>query len=168
MSYEVIDNFLPKDLHNEIKTVMTNGNTTEHIPFPWYLSRNVAYTDASESTDFYMYHPFYWDFAPASDWLGLLQQLIQQLNAKSLIRIKGNLYPSTKTLVEHEPHIDLEYAHKGAVYYVNTNNGFTVLEDGTKVESIENRVLLFDASRPHHSTTCTDDKFRVTVNVNYF
>ena len=37
-----------------------------------------------------------------------------------------------------------------------------------KIESIENRLLIFDASVPHHSTTCTDDKCRVNVNFNFF
>ena len=43
----------------------------------------------------------------------------------------------------------------------------TVLEDGTECESVANRLLLFDATKPHHSTTCTDQKRRVNINVNY-
>jgi len=46
--------------------------------------------------------------------------------------------------------------------------GLTVLEDTIEIKSIENRLLLFDASVPHHSTTCTDDKCRVNVNFNFF
>ena len=65
-------------------------------------------------------------------------------------------------------HFDLSFPHKGAIFYVNTNDGFTVLEDGTEIKSIENRVLLFDPSTKHHSTTCTDKKVRITINFNYF
>ena len=60
-----------------------------------------------------------------------------------------------------------EYRHKSAILYINTNNGLTVLEDGTECESVANRLLLFDASKPHHSTTCTDQKRRVNINMNY-
>ena len=42
-----------------------------------------------------------------------------------------------------------------------------VLEDGTEIESRANRVLLFDPSKPHHSTSCTSDKRRVNININY-
>ena len=48
------------------------------------------------------------------------------------------------------------------------NDGFTVLHDGTKIESKRNRLLLFDGSKPHHSTNCTDDWRRININFNYF
>ena len=42
-----------------------------------------------------------------------------------------------------------------------------MLEDGTKVESIQNRLLLFAPSKTHNSTSCTDAKVRVNINFNY-
>jgi len=60
-----------------------------------------------------------------------------------------------------------EFPHRGAIFYLNTNNGLTVVNN-QEVESIENRLLLFDPTVPHHSTTCTDDKCRVNVNFNFF
>ena len=76
--------------------------------------------------------------------------------------------PSTPKIVYHDPHVDIPWQHKGAIFYVNTNNGVTVLEDGTEIESIENRLLLFDSSKEHSSTSCTDAKVRVNINFNYF
>ena len=61
----------------------------------------------------------------------------------------------------------MPFPHKGFLFYVNTNNGFTILEDGTKVESIANRALFFDSSKSHKSTTCTDEDIRVNININY-
>jgi hypothetical protein len=87
---------------------------------------------------------------------------------KALIRVKGNLYPSTSKLVEHDFHIDFPFKHKGALFSVNTCDGYTKLDDGTKIESIENRLLLFDASKNHASTTCTNTHVRVNINFNYF
>ena len=94
--------------------------------------------------------------------------ILNQLEVKSLIRIKANLYPSTDNIEYQSEHIDYDYPHKGAIFYLNTNDGFTTLEDGTKIESVENRILLFDPSKPHNSTTCTDNKCRVNVNFNFF
>ena len=94
--------------------------------------------------------------------------ILNQLEVKSLIRIKANLYPSTDNIEYQSEHIDYDYEHNGAIFYLNTNDGFTTLEDGTKIEPVENRILLFDPSKPHNSTTCTNDKCRVNVNFNFF
>ena len=42
------------------------------------------------------------------------------------------------------------------------------LEDGTEVECRENRILFFDPSKEHASTTCTDQTVRSIIIVNYF
>ena len=84
-----------------------------------------------------------------------------------MIRSKCNLYTKTEKLFEHKLHTDMPFPHKGFLFYVNTNNGFTILEDGTKVESIANRALFFDSSKSHKSTTCTDEDIRVNININY-
>ena len=56
---------------------------------------------------------------------------------------------------------------KSAIFYINTNNGLTVLEDGTEIKSVANRLLLFNASEPHHSTTTSNENRRVNINFNY-
>ena len=59
------------------------------------------------------------------------------------------------------------YDGKTAIYYVNTNNGYTKFEDGTVVNSVENRCVVFDSSLRHTGTTCTDQKTRVVINFCY-
>ena len=54
-----------------------------------------------------------------------------------------------------------------AVYYINTNNGWTEFENGDKVESVANRIVIFDSNTMHTGTTCTDEKVRVLINFNY-
>ena len=70
--------------------------------------------------------------------------------------------------MEHGQHRDYPIPHKGAIIYLNTCDGFTRLEDGTKVESVQNRILLFDASTLHNSTNTTNAKGRFNININYF
>ena len=65
-------------------------------------------------------------------------------------------------------HIDTEYSHKAAILSINTCDGYTKLKDGTKIDSIENRILLFDASKPHTPSTTTDQPVRINININYF
>ncbi|MAU64390.1 MAG: hypothetical protein CMC38_08660, partial [Flavobacteriaceae bacterium] len=63
---------------------------------------------------------------------------------------------------------DLDYDHQAALIYLNTNDGFTELDDGTRIDSIENRLLLFNGNELHSSSTCTDQKRRVLISLNYF
>ena len=87
---------------------------------------------------------------------------------KSIMRAKANLYPNCGELVEHDMHTDYNFEHQAAIFYVNTNNGYTKLKDGTKIESIANRVLIFKGNDLHCSTTCTDQQARININFNYF
>ena len=57
---------------------------------------------------------------------------------------------------------------KTAILYLNTNNGFTEFDDDTRVDSIENRLVTFDGSVHHSSSTCTDKKNRLVLAINYF
>ena len=90
------------------------------------------------------------------------------LEANHFLRIKANLYPSSETLHEHKMHVDFDYSHCTALFSLNTCDGYTKLKDGTKINSVANRILLFDASEEHCSTTTTDTFARVNININYF
>ena len=50
---------------------------------------------------------------------------------------------------------------------MNTNNGYTEFEDGTKVESVANRFVSFPEKMKHRGTSCTDKKTRIVININY-
>ena len=54
-----------------------------------------------------------------------------------------------------------------SILYLNTNNGYTEFEDGTKVESVANRFISFPIETKHRGTSCTDKKIRVVINFNY-
>ena len=43
-----------------------------------------------------------------------------------------------------------------------------VCKTGEKIESIENRLVIFDSKKLHASTYCTNKKVRVNINFNYF
>ena len=145
--------------------------------FPWYFQDFIAHEPEDEILNskqkpwnFYMIHTSYRNntiFESPDVW-NIFQPILQLLEAKSLIRIKCNMYLKSPEIIHHPSHIDLNYEHKGALFSINTNNGATVLEDGTEVKSVANRLLLFDASKPHHSTTTSNKYRRVNVNFNYF
>ena len=163
MNYKIIDNALPQEEFEEIKNNILSND------FPWNLTP--AVTNEKEvlpmHASFYFTHLFWINFKtePATQ---MFAPLLNLMDCHSLMRVKANCYPSTPEIITHDRHVDYAFPHKGAIFYLNTNNGLTILEDNVEVESIENRLLLFDPSKPHTSTTCTDTKCRINVNFNYF
>ena len=69
--------------------------------------------------------------------------------------------------IQDPPHVDYNFKHKGAIFYINTNNAPTILKNGIKIDAIANRLLKFDPSILHSSSHPTDMKKRITINFNY-
>ena len=161
--HKILDNALPQEEFENIKNFMLNPS------FSWNLTPVV--TNEKEnlpiSASYYFTHEF-WSGFHTEPQTQVFAPILNLLECRAMMRIKGNLYPSTETIIHHDNHTDYDFPHRGAIFYPNTNNGLTVLEDTIEIKSIENRLLTFDASRPHHSTTCSDDKCRVNVNFNFF
>ena len=95
-------------------------------------------------------------------------KLVSDHNLDLMVRIKVNMEPKTAEPIESCLHTDTNQYNKTAIYYVNTNNGYTRFKDGTKVDSIANRIVIFDAQTEHGGVTQTDEQVRVVVNINYF
>lgn len=161
--YEVIENFLPKKEFEELKKEL-------NTEIPWFFLSSVA--DPSDNggnnnSYYYFNHIFYNNLVPSSPKFDFVIPLINRLNMKALMRVKANLYPSSPNIIEHGSHVDFPFEHKGALFSINTCDGYTVLDDGTKIGSVENRLLLFDSSKKHSSSTCTNDKVRMNININF-
>jgi len=163
VAYQVVDNFLPEEDFKPIQDLMMGDS------FAWHYHKAVTYVDeGKEDKAFYFTHLFYSNPNITSDHIKTLNPLLEKLDVKAFIRIKGNMYPNLNGYSPQEPHVDYPYPHKGAIFYINTNDGYTILEDGTKIASVANRVLLFDPSIAHDSTYPSCQKVRVNININYF
>ena len=169
MEVKVIDDFLPHDLYEELRDeIVFNDN------FPLYVGDAVShYKEHDEFSDenwnWYCTHQFYNRDKPMSGSCDRVLEIFEGalLNCRSLMRIKANFYPYTETLREHGKHADFDFPHYAAIYSLNTCNGFTRLSDGTKIDSVANRMLFFDGSTLHNSSTTTNAKGRYNINFNY-
>lgn len=159
---KIIDNFLEKENFKIIKEML------EHYNFGWYLSKGVTHYTNPRKEHYNFTHNFYVSNLIYSNYFDNLKPVLDKLDVKSLIRIKANLYPKTHKIVEHDFHTDFEFSHKAGLLMMNTNNAFTIMENNQKIETKENRMLLFDASKPHKSTTCTDENYKINLIFNYF
>ena len=63
-------------------------------------------------------------------------------------------------------HVDFPQKHRVALFSVNTNNGYTLFDNGEKIQSIENQLVIFDGALKHCSVAQTDTNVRVNINLN--
>ena len=181
----VIDNFFSQEDFKKITNIFENPNCY------WFLSRGIIATEDStikvsndtSALDNYMlcnmlYEPYAHgivsyaasvQFSELIDTIAtpLKESLGTELNA--ITRIKCNMYPRTSIVNRHPWHTDsnVQPALRAALLMLNTCDGFTGFIDGTKVESVANRMAIFDANDKHHSTSTSDASVRLTLNINY-
>jgi len=170
---QVIDNFLPEEHFNDLYDLMIGKGMI------WNWNDVVDYKGGSKN-QFQLTHTFYHPskgfVSPLSD---VVEPFIDILKVGCLIRIKANLTPRSEKNIESKFHYDHEFAGSKlpdgtltsftAIYYVNTNNGYTLFKDGNfKVDSVANRLVIFDSIKFHKGVRCSDEKRRVVINFNYF
>ena len=170
MTIKVIDNFLSKD---ELKTLQ--DLIIFNLDFPFFLSSHLNNMD-TDSTNFWEWYGSN-SIYKVGEGVDLYMSNINLYNMvwsmfapriqyDKLIRIKANFYPHTETVKEHAPHSDYDFDHAGAVYSLNTCDGYTKIEN-QRVDSIENRIVFFNASKLHNSTTTSNAKGRFNINFNF-
>lgn len=163
---EIIDNFLHLEDFKKIQETITSSY------FPWFLNLNVFYSheefDQKDHLSNYQFvHAFYKDWRPVSEQIIIIDKLINKINPAAILRIKANLNPFRGEKVIHGMHTDITHPCRTGIFYINNNNGNTLFEDGTEIESIENRFINFDSRLFHSGSTCTDNKARFVININY-
>ena len=175
---EVIDNFLPFDDFLRIQNAML-GNE-----FPWYYNDYIAYDPdeknmfippgKSEWNDFQLIHVFYrlnmqYGYQEmCSSYIELIHHVFERLNMFCLLRCKANMTTCTPNEnIVSGLHCDMEYDGTTAIFYLNSNNGYTVFKDGEKVESVANRIVKFPTLKEHSGVSCSDSKRRAVINFNY-
>ena len=172
MDLNIIDNFLTENDFNMLVDNTVNRNDGQQVEFRVVSNVENFGSGVEEYWSWYMIYMIYSMDAPRSQICGEICRLFtpkfeQFVNFRTMIRIKINAYPYTNVVKEHKKHIDYSYDHIGAVFSFNTCDGYTKFSDGTKVESVANRIVFFDASKYHQSTTTSNAKLRYNINFNF-
>ena len=157
---KIIDNYLPDSEHLKLKEVIESNN------FPWFYNDGKV-SPSDRLFDYQFFHNFYKDNNVSSELFYLLNPIIEKIKPLSLIRIKANCNPISHKLVVFDKHVDQFFNSKAAVYYVNDNNGYTMIGD-KKIISKSNRIVFFDADTKHYGTNSTNYNNRIVINFNYF
>ena len=171
-SYEVIDNFLEPNKFKELQNLIIYSNQ-----FTWSIRNTVSHDPSDENFrseiedelwSWYGIHMLY-RLVPQSQYFDFIYSMFHdKLDVKSLTRVKVNFHPYTHEVKERPQHFDYPHKHKAAVFSLNTCDGFTRMTNGDKIDSVGNRIVLFDASEMHNSSTTSNQKGRYNINFNYF
>jgi hypothetical protein len=158
----IIDNFLPDSLYQDLKSLILGDN------IDWSYCPGATYLDQHD--EFYFVHrviapdytsSIFKDIKPIlyfmDDKLGFV--------IENLIRINCTLTTNQGVHQRTAMHVDFPIPHYVGIYYINDNNGPTVVED-TEVECVANRFLLFDGSKMHSGTLQDDCHARVNIVFN--
>tara|TARA_Y100001960_G_scaffold104035_1_gene112123 strand:- start:726 stop:1274 length:549 start_codon:yes stop_codon:yes gene_type:complete len=172
-----IDNFLNPDDWKVISEAMLGTNdprgSAGHVGWVWNpaVTTGTGSEICDELDDWQFTHTIFNQLGyEQSPLFNFIQPIVSdpRLNVRAIQRIKANLNPRHHKIIKHGFHTDVDYECNTAIFYLNTNNGYTEFEDGNKVPSVANRMVIFPSTVRHTGTTCTDTKRRVLINFNYF
>ena len=156
----IFKNFLPKNNFNEIYSTILTGDY-----FPWYYAPYQV-TSSKKNTS-YMFHTFIENGNINSSFINLINPILEKLKPKNVINVRANLYLKRPSYCSwHVDGFTKNLNHKTAIYYLNTNNGYTEFKN-KKIKSLKNKMIVFDASLKHRAKAQTDKDVRVVINFNY-
>tara|TARA_B110000977_G_scaffold53202_1_gene72318 strand:+ start:860 stop:1369 length:510 start_codon:yes stop_codon:yes gene_type:complete len=163
LEYEVIDNFLDKAHFDTIKNTLTS------FDMPWFYRDNMTSDD--ENGMCYFTHNFFLKNIIYSSFFNLLEPLLDKLKIASLIEVRANMTISKTDQYESSWHVDNPYENsKTVILYLTTCNAKTMInveKEIIEIDSVENRLLIFNTNILHKMISATDTKRRIIINLNY-
>ena len=165
---QVINNFLNNNEFHSIRQIITSSH------FPWYFPESgekkfihnlVKKNEEDIKTSF-------WITPILSPIIRKLEVYGKDIPDKNVISANIVLTHKTKETFESKPiedvfKIDLNEPSETAKLYLNNNNGYTKIVGGDKVESVQNRLLIFPTNTSHFEATSTNMDYRMVLNVVY-
>jgi len=197
LKYKIIDNFLSDLEFNELKSHVLPLQADPFVPqdnflnwlyagktVPGWAHQNPELDEpkhCKEVTDIELVNPVQdWYFVNEllfegfrSPDMRFFSALLAKINPLAIHRIQANFVVQQEKRRRHLFHIDYNETNKRtsmntSVFYMNTTNGPTIFEDGTEIECKANRLLTFPNYIYHAGTPCTDQPYRIVINLNYF
>lgn len=163
----VIDNVLPAETLDSMFEIMFSPEKQ----FPWYYYNSMVTSDCTDDPfDYQFTHVFsYGGDINSAFFEPVILPLLCYITPDLLLRAKANLQMRTPYQRKTNNHIDIDGFSTGctAIFYMNTNNGKTIIDDKIEVESIANRLVVFPSHTLHCGASTTDTKFRSVINLNF-
>ena len=171
--FEIVENFLDQDNLNQLKIFFMSPRSQ------WRFKDSlVSKNPDNQKKDGYFVHNFrdihpitFKDVLPISPNYNVLfnfmEKLKNKVNFRQILRIRASLFTRRENLKADTFHVDYPINHKVCIFYINSNNGYTLFKTGEKIDSIENRLLIFDGTKEHATVVQTDKSARYIININF-
>ena len=192
---KIIENFLPEDmfinLYNDVNSTYLNWRVAEEKYEADMLLDKLEYIDGNY-TDIISKHGFtstdymydiqnvimlrdYWGARDELNSVPIINDVMSYfdnaLDVKIPLRTKLTMSFCNSINRVNSFHTDLSYLgdikYKTAKIYINDNDGGTLLEDGTFVKSVSNKLVIFDGHINHAPVSQTNTKKRFVLNYNF-
>ena len=155
----IYKNFLDKKQHSKINNILLG------LDFPWFYAPH----QTSKRDSSFMFHCFFRDKKINSKFFYLIKPILEKLNINKIINIRSNL--CLKRPMKNNWHSDFDCLKstpksRVAIYYVNTNNGYTKFKD-LKIKSEKNKIAIFHGDIKHKAIFQTNTDTRIVINFNY-
>ena len=172
---KIIDNYLTKEVFKTLQDAFL-GNR-----FPWFYNKSKTTSADSpikgyEAQDQHQFTHTFFGNEQNLNWTpttAIIAPLLDKIKPRIWIRVKSNMSTINSKPLVGGWHCDMLTDNKGwsdtttALFYINTNNGYTMFENGEKVPSVENRLVIIRNDTLHTGVSQTDTKVRVVLNLNY-
>jgi hypothetical protein len=163
MSYIIKDDFLDKNLFMSFKEKIFSEDIN------WFFKQHMTYM---RNDEYFFSHTFYQKNKTTCPLFNdFILPVLKKINAKAIREIRANLMLKKTYVYESDFHTDVNFACKTAILYMNTCNGYTVLQNNLSninIDCIENRLLIFNSNILHKAVSQTDTERRIVINFNYF
>jgi|TARA_B100000214_G_scaffold14684_1_gene10178 hypothetical protein len=168
---DIIDDYLPEHEHRQIYDYFTGSmdDGTLNNSCAWVYIPFTSTDWTANGERFHFAQLIYAQHQIISPAFNLMTPIIKRENMTAIARIKANCVMKTSELdvYDDEFHTDFTGTLTTGIYYINSNDGYTLFEDGTKCESVANRFCRFPCETKHTATTCTSTNRRLLINFNY-
>ena len=163
MNYKIIPNFLSEEEHKEI------FDRIQRLDF--YYQKTIA--ERTDNSGFFFCNKLYdavikRDLDPT--YLPIITPLLYKGLLREIYRVQVNCFIKQSKPIFTGIHTDDPRSHNVLLYFVNTNNGYTILDPNgknIKVPSVANQALFFDGKIEHQAVTQTDENVRFNININF-
>jgi len=160
LEYKIIDNFLDKEIFNNFKNILFSKSIN------WFFLQHMTKED-----HYFFGHCFYNHFVPQSPYyIEHIEPMLIKLKVRAVSEIRANLVLKGTNQYQSNFHVDRPFECKTAILYMNTCNGYTILDEDKKIKisSEENKLLIFNSKIKHAGVSQTDVDRRIVINFNYF
>jgi len=167
---KVLENVLSEKDWSELNEDLNSSS------FPWFYQKVVSNTETTNIKTFYMTHGYVkLDEGINSVWADKHNKAICKFLTNyfqkdiDLYWSKANLFARYEENYLCGYHIDINNRPDlyTFVYYINTNNGGTQIENGPFIPSIKNTAVLMSGDTMHSSVVQTDTNVRLNMNFNF-